>query len=69
MDTPELTDELLDRIEEQSNAQANGATLAELTALRDACLVSVMHGLAENNYASGEILNAYEKALKNRSDI
>jgi carnitine 3-dehydrogenase len=69
MDTPELTDQLLDRIEEQSNAQANGATLADLTALRDACLVSVMHGLAENNYAAGEVLNAYEKALKNSSAV
>ena len=45
-DVPELTDELLDRIEEQSDAQAAGAGVRELERLRDDCLVGVLQGLA-----------------------
>ena len=45
-DVPELTDELLDRIEEQSDEQAAGADVRELERLRDDCLVGVLQGLA-----------------------
>ena len=44
-DVPELTDELLDRIEQQSDAQAAGADVRELERLRDDCLVGVLQGL------------------------
>jgi carnitine 3-dehydrogenase len=66
-DVPELTDELLDRIEEQSDAQAAGADVRELEQLRDDCLVGVLQGLRGRNYAAGEVLNEYEGALRQRS--
>lgn len=66
MDVPELTEELLDRIGEQSDAQAAGADVRELERLRDRCLVSVMHALANENYASGQTLNSFEADLKKR---
>jgi carnitine 3-dehydrogenase len=69
MDVPELTEDFLDRLQTQSDEQANGTGLRDLEALRDACLVSVMHGLANQNYASGEVLNKYEEYLKSNSHI
>jgi len=69
MDVPELTDEFLDRIETQSDAQADGMQIRDLERLRDACLVSVIQGLATYNYASGEVLNKYEEYLKGNSHI
>ena len=44
-DVPELTDGLLDRIVEQSDAQAAGRSVRELERLRDDCLVAVIQGL------------------------
>jgi carnitine 3-dehydrogenase len=69
MDVPELTEDFLDRLQTQSDEQANGTGVRDLEALRDACLVSVMHGLANQNYASGEVLNKYEEYLKSNSHI
>ena len=66
-DVPELTDELLDRIESQSDAQAGGATVRELERLRDGCLVAVMQGLRSRDYAAGAVLNEYEDALRQRA--
>ena len=44
-DVPELTDELLDRLVEQSDEQAAGESIRELEALRDDCLVAVIQAL------------------------
>ena len=65
-DVPELTDELLDRIEEQSDAQAAGADVRELERLRDDCLVGVLQGLRGRDYAAGAILKQYESSLRQR---
>lgn len=62
-DVPELTDELLDRIAEQSDAQADGATLKELQQLRDDCVVAVLKGLRDVDYAAGKLLSEYEQTL------
>ena len=45
MDVPELTDELIDTLAEQSDAQAQGKSIRELEQLRDDCLVSVLSAL------------------------
>lgn len=63
MDVPEMTDALIDRISEQSDAQAAGASIRELERLRDRCLVGVIHALADQGYASGAVLNQYETRL------
>ena len=67
MDVPELTDDLLDRLVGQSDDQAAGATIRELEALRDDCLVSVMQGLRTVGYGAGEVLADYERALFDRA--
>lgn len=63
MDVPELTEGLIDRIAEQSDAQAAGADVRELERLRDRCLVGVMHALAEQDFAAGAVLKQYEASL------
>ncbi|MDH4352614.1 MAG: carnitine 3-dehydrogenase, partial [Actinomycetota bacterium] len=66
-DVPELTDELLDRIEQQSDAQAAGASVRDLERLRDDCLVSVLQGLRSRDYGAGAVLAQYEEALRQRA--
>ena len=66
MNVPELTDELLDTIVDQSDAQAGTATIRELEALRDDCLVAVMQGLRTANYGAGEVLDQFERQLFER---
>ena len=66
MDVPELTDELLNTIVEQSDDQAGDATIRELEALRDDCLVAVMQGLRTANFGAGEVLDKFERTLFER---
>jgi carnitine 3-dehydrogenase len=63
IDVPELTDTLLDRISDQSDAQAAGASVRDLERLRDRCLVAVLRGLRSVPYGAGETLAAYESRL------
>merc|ERR1719478_1495745 len=60
---PELTEDLLDKIVDQTNVQAGNWQLSELERLRDRCLISALQGLQKHNYASGSVLNAYVKKL------
>ena len=66
-DVPELTDELLDRLVEQSDRQAAGRSVRELEALRDDCLVAVIHGLRTAGFGAGEVLADYERTLVERA--
>ncbi len=66
-DVPELTDELLDTLVGQSDAQAAGVGLRELEALRDDCLISVMKGLRGVGYGAGEVLEQFERQLFSRA--
>jgi len=67
-DVPELTDDLLDRIEEQSAAQAAGASVRELERVRDRCLVAILRGLREVPYGAGEDVEAFERARGRSAD-
>jgi carnitine 3-dehydrogenase len=67
-DVPEITDDLLDRIEEQSDAQAAGASVRELERVRDRCLVAILRGLREVPYGAGEDVEAFEHALGRTPD-
>jgi carnitine 3-dehydrogenase len=62
-DVPELTDELVDKIVAQSDAQAGGRSIRELEELRDDCLVAVMQGLRTHHFGAGAVLDDYERAL------
>src|SRR5262245_66513922 len=52
-DVPELTDELLDRIVAQSDAQAAGRSVRELERVRDDCLVAILQALRGARLAAG----------------
>src|SRR2546428_7814932 len=58
-DVPELTDELLDKLVAQSDAQAAGRSIRELEQLRDDCLVSVIQGLRTHGFGAGAVLEAW----------
>jgi carnitine 3-dehydrogenase len=62
-DVPEVTEELLDRLEAQSDEQAGGLSNAELERLRDDCLVSVLQALRGHDVGAGATLREYETAL------
>src|SRR5215208_5106823 len=62
-DVPELTDELLDKLVAQSDAQAAGRDVRELERLRDDCLVSVIQGLRAHDFGAGAVLAKHERAL------
>ena len=62
-DVPELTDVLVERIAEQSDAQANGASARELEQLRDRVLVRLLQALRVEETAAGATLAAWEREL------
>ena len=55
---PELTEELIDKVAEQSDAQAAGRSIAELERLRDDCLVDIMRALEKYRVGAGAVLAA-----------
>jgi carnitine 3-dehydrogenase len=67
-DVPELTDELLEMLERQSDQQAAGRTTSQLERLRDDCLVSVLQALRVHDVGAGAALREYEQALLARAD-
>jgi carnitine 3-dehydrogenase len=67
-DVPELTEALLDRIVEQSDAQAAGRSVRELERLRDDCLVAVMQGLRARDVGAGAVLARWERSLSLRDE-
>lgn len=62
-DGPELTDELLDKLTAQSDAQAAGKSIAELEQWRDDCLVALLRALRGEQCAAGQTLKRYEEQL------
>ena len=66
---PELTDALVDRVSEQSDAQAAGISIRELERKRDDCLVAVLSGLRGQDYAAGAVVAAHEKRLKAQAAV
>jgi carnitine 3-dehydrogenase len=62
-EVPELDDELVERIVSQSDAQAQGRTVAELIETRDDCLVAVLLALKGENFAAGAEIARQERRL------
>ncbi|MGH6915069.1 MAG: carnitine 3-dehydrogenase, partial [Geminicoccales bacterium] len=67
LEAPELTDELIETIVAQSDAQAKGRSIRELERLRDDCLVAVLQGLRAQDHAAGAVLKAYEERIQRRA--
>jgi carnitine 3-dehydrogenase len=62
-DVPELTDELVETIASQSDAQAEGLTARELERRRDRVLVRVLQALRAEETGAGATLAAWERTL------
>ncbi len=62
-DGPDLTDNLLHRITEQSDQQAQDRSIFELEQKRDDCIVSILQGLRVNETSAGQTLAKYEEKL------
>ena len=62
-EVPELDEGLLDKIVEQSDAQAAGRSIDELMEIRDDCLVAVLRGLRGQEFGAGEVLARAEREL------
>ncbi|MYB33987.1 MAG: carnitine 3-dehydrogenase [Gammaproteobacteria bacterium] len=62
-DGPDLTDDLLNRVTEQSDRQAQGRSISELEQKRDDCIVSILQGLRVNETSAGQTLAQYEEKL------
>ena len=56
-DVPDLDEELIDRIVDQSDAQAAGRSVSELEDERDANLVAMLKALRKEDTAAGAFLN------------
>lgn len=66
MDVPELTEELVDRITAQSDAQSGKHSIRELERIRDDNLVDIMRALKANDWGAGATLREYEQDLQGR---
>jgi carnitine 3-dehydrogenase len=62
-DVPDLSDGLLDKLVDQSDAQAAGRDVRALERLRDDCLVALIQGLRTQEVGAGAVLGEYERAL------
>lgn len=68
MDVPELTDDLVKQIADQSDEQSGQHSIRELERIRDDNLVAMMRGLKKNNWGAGELLNQHEALLKKSAE-
>jgi carnitine 3-dehydrogenase len=58
MDTPELTDELIDTIATQSDAQSGGYDVRQLERIRDTNLAAILRALEANRWGAGNTIAA-----------
>ena len=63
VDVPELTPSFLDKIADQSDAQAQGRSVPELERERDDALVGVLQALRARGVGAGATVGAWERGL------
>jgi carnitine 3-dehydrogenase len=68
MDVPEFTDELVDLIAGQSDAQSGHRSIRELERLRDDNLVAMMRALKRTGSGAGGVIVAHEASLAGGGD-
>ena len=64
MDVPELTDELIDAVADQSDAQSGMHTIRELERARDNNLVTILRGLKAQDWGAGKLLNEQDRRVE-----
>lgn len=67
MDTPEMDDELIEKIALQVEQQADGRDFRELERIRDDNLVAIMQALKPARWGAGQSLADYEDLLGERN--
>ncbi|WP_420861032.1 carnitine 3-dehydrogenase [Algirhabdus cladophorae] len=60
MDVPDFTDELVDLIADQSDAQSGAHSIRELERIRDNNLVAMMRALKAQDWGAGALLNQWD---------
>ena len=68
MDVPEFTDELVNKVSSQSDAQSGQYSIDELMQKRDDNLVDFLKALKENRWGAGNLLKEYDEALSNAAN-
>lgn len=63
-DVPELTDELIQTIADQSDQQSGEHSITELERMRDRNLVGIMRALKQSDWAAGALLNQHDEHLR-----
>ncbi len=69
MDVPELTDDLIDKIADQSDAQSGMHSIRELERVRDNNLVTILRGLKAQDWGAGKLLNAQDAQVNNLPEV
>src|SRR6056297_359693 len=64
MDVPELTDELVDMIAEQSDAQSGHLSIRDLERKRDGNLIAMMRALKQQGNAAGRLILEHQDSLR-----
>jgi carnitine 3-dehydrogenase len=64
MDVPELTDELIDLIANQSDAQSGHLSIRELERKRDRNLIAMMRALKQQGNASGRLILEHQREIR-----
>jgi carnitine 3-dehydrogenase len=67
LEAPELTEQLIDRMVEGTQAQAAGRSIRELERLRDDCLLAIQQVLRQYDIGAGATLRALEERLYRRA--
>ncbi|MBY6114366.1 carnitine 3-dehydrogenase [Mameliella alba] len=68
MDVPEFTDELVDLIADQSDAQSGHMSIRELERLRDNNLVAILRALKMQDAAAGKLIRDHDDSLRGPLD-
>ncbi|MEO0668474.1 MAG: carnitine 3-dehydrogenase [Pseudomonadota bacterium] len=63
MDVPEFTDDLVELIAGQSDAQSGHMSIPEMLRARDDNLVGLLRALKQTDWGAGAVLNAHDAAL------
>lgn len=69
MDVPEFTDELVDLIAGQSDAQSGHHSIRGLERIRDNNLVAMMRALKAQDWGAGALLSAQEKTIRSQTPL
>ncbi|WP_296425362.1 carnitine 3-dehydrogenase [Yoonia sp.] len=64
MDVPKLTDELIDKITDQSDQQSGAVSIRALERARDDNLVTILRGLKARDWGAGTLLNAHDRRIE-----